>query len=242
MFCQYCNKLTKSTISKQQHEIRCKSNPFCLSMDYLKGNSSVNGKMGIDPTPCRFCSKLYNNKIALSNHVTRCADNPDRVIQTFTPAGRERAIAKNKAFRHSAETKKKLSESMKRAVDRNPEAYSSANRGRTKQIVVDGIKLQGQWEVDFYLWAKDQGLNPVRPTESFTYDWNGTRTYFPDFYIESLELYVEVKGYETDRDRAKWLQFPEKLCIIKETEIKKIKNKTFRASSLVSQSSVLIKH
>jgi hypothetical protein len=117
--------------------------------------------------------------------------------------------------------------SMKRAVENNPESYSSSNRGRTKQIIIDGIKLQGQWEVDFYNWAKNQGLEPKRPAESFTYEWNGTRSYFPDFYIESLDMYVEVKGYETDRDRAKWLTFPKKLRIIKEEEIKQIRQGCF---------------
>lgn len=63
--------------------------------------------------------------------------------------------------------------------------------------------------------------------QGFTYTWNGERTYFPDFYIESLDLYVEVKGYETDRDRAKWLHFPKKLCIIKAAEIKKIRQGSF---------------
>lgn len=116
---------------------------------------------------------------------------------------------------------------MKRAVLNNPESYSSSNRGRAKQIIVDGIKLIGQWEVDFYLWAKGQGLKPKRPTEAFKYEWNGSRWYHPDFYIESLDLYIEVKGYETDRDRAKWLHFPKKLRIIKKEEIKQIRNNTF---------------
>lgn len=125
------------------------------------------------------------------------------------------------------DNKIKHSTAMKKAVENNPESYSSSNRGRTKQIIVDGIKLQGQWEVDFYQWAKNQGLHPKRPTESFPYEWNGTRSYFPDFYIESLDMYIEVKGYETDRDRAKWLTFPKKLRIIKEAEIKQIKQGCF---------------
>jgi hypothetical protein len=116
---------------------------------------------------------------------------------------------------------------MKKAVLANPESYSSSNRGRTKQIIVDGIKLQGQWEVDFYIWARDSGLAPRRPTEAFKYEWNGERWYHPDFYIPSLGMYVEVKGYETDRDRAKWLTFPKKLRIIKEVEIKQIRKGCF---------------
>jgi hypothetical protein len=148
-------------------------------------------------------------------------------METLTQAGRERIVLKNSAYRHSEETKKKLSDSMKKAVLANPESYSSSNRGRTKQIIVDGIKLQGQWEVDFYLWAKSKGLEPKRPDQAFKYEWNGERWYHPDFYIKSLDLYIEVKGFETDRDRAKWLHFPNKLRIIKEAEIKQIRKGCF---------------
>lgn len=132
---------------------------------------------------------------------------------------------------HSKEAKEKISASMKRAVENNPEAYSSSNRGRTKQIIIDGIKLQGQWEVDFYVWAKEHHLNPQRPTQAFYYEWNGKRSYHPDFYIESIG-YVEVKGYETDRDRAKWNQFPEELFIVREQAIKNIRNNTFTIDHL----------
>jgi hypothetical protein len=121
----------------------------------------------------------------------------------------------------------KHKQSMKDAVKNNPDSYTSSNRGRTKQIIVDGIKLQGQWEVDFYNWAKEKGLSPERPTIAFKYEWNGERFYHPDFYIPSLDLYVEVKGYETDRDRAKWSQFPGKLRIIKAAEIKQIRQGCF---------------
>ena len=216
MFCQYCNKLTKSKISKQQHEIRCNSNPNGIK---VKPSYGMLGKKGANQyTYGAEMTETTKKKISESTsqiNLKRWSDPQNRI---------------------------KHSEAMKKAVENNPDAYTSANRGRTKQIIFDDIKFQGRWELDFYKWAKEKELNPVRPKSGFTYIWNGERTYFPDFYIESLDLYVEVKGYETDRDRSKWSQFPKKLCIIKETEIKKIKNKTFRASSLVSQSSVLIKH
>lgn len=184
-------------------------------------------KIVIPSTPCRHCSKEYTNSSGLSNHIKRCPSNPDREMQLLTADGKQRIRESSQKQVWSNEKKLRHSAIMKKAVDSNPDAYTSSNRGRTKQIIVDGIKFQGQWEVDFYLWAKTKGLDPKRPTESFTYEWNGTRTYFPDFYIKSKDLYVEVKGYETDRDRAKWLHFPEKLRIIKEAEIKQIRQGTF---------------
>ena len=150
---------------------------------------------------------------------------PKPVISEET---REKYRVNNKKRVWTAEKREKHSEAMLQAVKDHPESYTSSNRGRTKQFVVDGIKLLGKWEVDFYIWAKEAGLNPKRPIECFPYEWNGTRSYFPDFYIESLDLYVEVKGYETERDRAKWLAFPKKLRIIKRVDIKEIREKSFK--------------
>ena len=180
---------------------------------------------------CQHCNKEYINKSGYSNHIRRCPSNPNRIIETLTEGGRklisERTRSDNLVKWKNSAIKERHRESMRRAVRENPESYSSSNRGRTKQIIIDDIKLQGQWEVDFYQWAKSQGLNPKRPAESFRYEWNGERWYHPDFYIESKDLYVEVKGYETDRDRAKWRDFPKKLCIIKEAEIKQIRQGSF---------------
>jgi len=180
---------------------------------------------------CIYCEKEFLNKSGYSNHVRRCPKNPERKIETLTAAGRLALSLKgtenNKKKWADPSFRQKHQKGMQRAVRENPESYSSSNRGRTKQIILDGIKFQGQWEVDFYLWAKQQGFNPVKPTKAFRYYWNGERWYHPDFYIQSKDLYVEVKGYETERDRAKWSQFPEKLCIIKEKEIKQIRNNSF---------------
>jgi hypothetical protein len=201
MFCQYCNRLAKSQRSNQQHEIRCKENPSGVR---VKPSYGMLGKKGANQyTYGATCSDDTRKKLSESTselNKKRWSDPANRIKQ---------------------------SGAMKRAVENNPESYTSANRGRTKQIIVDGIKFQGQWEVDFYLWAKEAGLNPIRATKGFKYHWNGERTYFPDFYIESKDLYVEVKGYETERDRSKWSQFPEKLCIIKEKEIKQIREGCF---------------
>ena len=41
-----------------------------------------------------------------------------------------------------------------------------------------------------------------------------------DFYISDLDLYVEIKGYETEKDRCKWRDFPHKLIVLKKEEYK----------------------
>lgn len=215
--CFLCNK-DVSLFAYNRH-VKAHANP--TSKVNITESNAQSSKL------CIYCNKEYLSKIGLGNHQIRCPKNPNRQIQTFTEKGRARIIAKNKSRKWSTEQKERHSDSMKRAVENNPESYSSSNRGRSKQFIIDGIKLQGQWEVDFYLWAKKENLNPQRPTAGFKYLWNGERTYYPDFYIESLNLYVEVKGYETERDRAKWSQFPEKLCIIKEKEIKEIRKGSF---------------
>jgi hypothetical protein len=228
MKCKYCDKESKSKNANTQHELRCKSNPNRLDLSYNK----FNWKNTVIPaTPCRYCQKIYETKSALSNHIRRCPANPDRIIEVMTEDGKNRIRENNKIIsKRWDDPINRLNHSiaMKKAVKENPESYSSSNRGRTKQVIVDGIKLQGQWEVDFYLWAKESGLNPQRPTTAFKYVWNGERWYHPDFYIPSKDLYIEVKGYETDRDRAKWNQFPHKLSVIKEREIKQIRNKSFK--------------
>ena len=201
MFCRYCNRNANSIKSNQQHEIRCKENPDGAQVAPSYG---MLGKKGAN-------QYTYGSKMS--------EETKQKISKTTT-------VCNNKRW-SDPENRIKHSESMKKAVENNPESYTSANRGRTKQIIIDGIKFQGKWEVDFYKWAKENNLNPTRPTKGFKYIWNGERTYYPDFFIKSKNLYVEIKGYETERDRAKWLQFPENLCIIKETEIKKIRQGCF---------------
>lgn len=229
MKCRYCDRSAKSLNSNVQHEIRCRSNP-----NHIVGNYIANlrqGSMTINPTPCPFCSMEFTNKIGLGNHKIRCPKNPNRQIQTMSEEGKHRARVanqeKNQRLWSDPVFRQRHRESMRRAVERNPESYTSANRGRTKQIEHDGLKFQGRWELDFYLWAKKEGLYPQRNTKGFSYNWNGERTYFPDFYIACLDAYIEIKGYETDRDRAKWDQFPKKLLVIKEQQIRAIKNGNF---------------
>jgi hypothetical protein len=212
--CQYCNKLYKNTNSLRQHEIRCKDNPNKIVVR-LPRNGKTGKKGGNQFT--------YAKKMKLPAPVVS-KETINKILATKK---------KNGTLNKTQEQRIQASIYMKRAVKENPESYTSSNRGRTKQIIYDGIKFIGQWEVDFYKWAKDNNLNPQRPTNSFSYEWNGIRSYFPDFYLPMLDVYVEVKGYETERDIAKWKAFPVTLCVIKKYEIIEIKNGHFSIDKLL---------
>jgi hypothetical protein len=198
---------------------------------HVKSHTSIKSLLKKDPFikgSCIYCEKVYNNRSGLSNHIRRCPKNPERVIEKMTPEGILKRNLSCKNRKWSEEQRLKQSLAMKKAVEKYPNSYTSANRGRTKQIIVNGIKLQGKWELEFYTWAQSQNFIVEKPSEGFKYQWQGERTYFPDFYIKSLDLYIEVKGYETERDRAKWLHFPNKLRIIRSEDIKKIREGTFK--------------
>jgi len=207
MICYYCNKPVKNERSKQQHELRCKNNPDKID---VKPSYGMLGKKG---------ANQFTYGATVSESTKKKLSDSTRKLN------KERWADPEFKIRHSS--------AMKRAVELNPESYTSSNRGRVKQIVYDDIKFHGQWEVDFYKWAKSEGIDITRSVQGFKYIWNGERTYFPDFYIVSMDLYVEVKGYETERDSAKWAQFPKTICIVRQREIKMIRAGKFKKDDLV---------
>lgn len=60
------------------------------------------------------------------------------------------------------------------------------------------------------------GIKWRRPTEKFPYTFDEKlRYYTPDFYLIDENTYVEIKGYKTPKDEAKWKCFPANLRILR---------------------------
>lgn len=114
---------------------------------------------------------------------------------------------------------------MKDVVRKFPDSYSVSNvSGRTKIYEYDEFKLKGTWEVIVAEWLDSLNIKWTNKIRGFEYFFDKKiRLYFPDFYLKELNLYIEVKGFERKMDHAKWSNFPEKLIIIKNNEINKIK-------------------
>lgn len=116
---------------------------------------------------------------------------------------------------------------MKLAVEKHPESYGVSNRGRTKKIQAHGEVFQGKWELKFYEECLRCNVTIERVLVGYPYEWNGSRKYFPDFYLTDFDIFIEVKGYETDRDLAKWKHFPHRLKVIRSQHIAEIDSSEF---------------
>lgn len=123
------------------------------------------------------------------------------------------------------ERKKEQSLKMKKIVQDNPESYSSKNVcGRSKNYKYNGFILNGKWELEFAKYLNFYNLKWYKVSKSFDYFWEGEiHQYFPDFYIEEYDLYIEIKGYKTEKDEYKWCYFTNNLNVLFKNDIDEIK-------------------
>lgn len=202
---------------------------------------------------CKYCGKILSVKGR--NHIAFCKQNPERKIVDRKGEKNPRFGKKgtnqyaNPDYVESEEVKKnridrlrllnekrwnqpgareKMSLKIREAIKRNPESYSSSNvSGRAKIYEYREFRLKGTWELKFAEWLDRNFLEWTNKIEGFEYEWQGAkRTYFPDFYIKSLNLYVEIKGYERERDIEKWKSV-KNLVVIKKDVMKRILTNSF---------------
>jgi len=113
---------------------------------------------------------------------------------------------------------------MRNAVLKNPDSYTANNvSGRTPIINYKNFKLKGSWELETAKWLDRQNIKWTTVKEGFDYFWeNSLHTYYPDFYLPEYNMFIEVKGYERERDKAKW-SVVNNLIVIKKHEINLMK-------------------
>ena len=193
------------------------------------------------PNLCLLCKKEISLKKRKNNCCNKsCSQKLKMKLNPLTKEQLNKISEKQKILQKKVWTKEKRLEhslKMKKAVNDNPESYSSKNVcGRVKTIkTVDSLGNEtsclGKWEllvIDYLNKNNIRWSNKIE--ENFQYYWNESyHRYFPDFKLLDYDnVFIEVKGYERDRDIAKWEQFPHKLIIIKKEEIEKLKTNKFQ--------------
>ena len=201
MICKFCNKICKNDNSLHQHEIRCYDNP-----------NKIKTKHSLETI------RKISEKMKLAN------SNSTRV---WKKESREKIGKFSKEFNSTywtEEKRKEHSNLMKKVVQENPESYSTSNvSGRAKIYTHRGIKLKGTWEVRIAEMLDENEIKWTNEIIPIPYFWNNSwHLYFPDFYLIDMDKYIEVKGYQRDRDESKWSYVKKPLIIIKNSDIKSL--------------------
>lgn len=170
----------------------------------LGGHISSHNRKKKDKKPtikiCKYCDKEFENGWKLGAHIINCIKNPN-----FNTIRKNRALSKTGTLL-SDSTKEKISNTIKEKVERG-NWHLSFSKSRTYKY--RGSYFHGKWELEYAKWLDKNNIKWRRPTEQFQYQFGKIiRYYTPDFYLIDEGIYVEIKGYPTDKDFAKWDSFP----------------------------------
>jgi hypothetical protein len=204
--------MCKNENSLRNHERLCKSNP---------------NRQNIVSNFIAYNKKRKELSIPGSNQFIKAKQN-GMEIPTVSDETRKKLSIASKGRRYSDEHKKKHSIRMKKAVLENPDSYSAKNvSGRAPIIEYNGFYLKGSWELMVAKYLDKLDIKWINKIDGIPYEWNGSNhLYFPDFYLTEYDTYIEVKGYERERDRCKW-KVLDNLIVIKKKEIELIRNSKY---------------
>lgn len=124
------------------------------------------------------------------------------------------------------ERREQHSRKMKEAVQNNPDSYTKKNvSGRAKLYTVlsssGETTVKGSWELKIANWLNENQIAWTNDIEPYSYFWNCRwHLYFPDFLLLESNLLIEVKGYQRERDEAKWKSVTDReLIILKQKQL-----------------------
>lgn len=210
--------------------------------------------MGIKMFICQFCERICKNSNQGKNHQLRCQNNPDRKVTRVKRTSQQKLNQslrnkENNTVQHLQKWRANLSDADKLKISeqnrkRNLTRPKKINEQISKTIQqkvkkgewhtsvakkmryeYKGYVLHGKWELAYAKWLDHNNIVWQKCSESFSYTFEGKyRKYTPDFYLVELDEYVEIKGYETEKDKAKWSQFPihRKLKVLKKRELEEL--------------------
>lgn len=211
LFCKYCGKQCKNLNSLKQHEVRCKKNPSSIlvkdnlyeyRLKLQSGDKTVWNKGLTKDTDDRVKAQgeTYHNKYVNGEIKIWCAglskETDDR-IKTYST---------------------KISETVSNKIENSDWHCQSRKRIEYNDNVFDS-----DWEFEFVKFLDSHNIKWIRKISPFIYIYkNSEHKYFPDLYLPDHDLYIEIKGRCTEKDKAKWDQFDKKLDIYFLKDLKKL--------------------
>ena len=209
MTCQYCNKEVKNKNSKTQHELRCKDNPNVrvdLRELFLK------------------CRSIPWNKGLTKETDIRMKNLSKSVSETFKNNG-IKPIGISSTIKLENERRKRISNTMKKNGISGGLREGSGRGVKTwyNSPIAGRVYLRSTYELKYAKWLDKNNINWKQNLKSFEYKFqNKIRKYYPDFYLVNEDCYIEIKGFKTKQDEAKWKYFPNKLKILYKEDLEKL--------------------
>ncbi len=206
LICFHCGKECKNDNSLRNHERLCKCNPqrqFTLfqNLEFQRNKIGNGGENQFTK------AKRLGLKFPEVSEATR---------EKIKKASLSRTASWHK------ENGKRISKSINKKVEEGT-WHTSLAKNMHKEY--KGIDLHGSWEFEYVKYLDANGIQWIRNKDSFSYVYNEKeRRYTPDFYLLESDVYVEIKGYKTEKDEAKWSQFPKhrKLIVLMAKELKQL--------------------
>lgn len=232
MNCIFCNRIINNKGSLTAHQKVCKLNPKKIKFNRSpnagrqKGCIAWNkGKTNIEIYGIERAQEL---KIKYSEAIKKAFATKGSFWDNMTDSQKE-----------------KFREDHKVAINKRYENGWLPKAGRCKKIQFKSrfagvVTVDGTWEFELASYFETNNIKWARNKKRFLYnnEKNVESYYTPDFYLPDQNIFIEVKGYETQKDRCKWKYFTEVLYVFKLNEIKKIKqniclNDVLRESKLI---------
>ena len=96
--------------------------------------------------------------------------------------------------------------------------------GRSKSGWYKGYYCNSSYELAWVIYSLDNNVKFKRNTKGFEYtNTEGSiSNYYPDFYVETTETFIEIKGYKEKEFYNKYNSFKEKIMVIDKKDIKPI--------------------
>jgi hypothetical protein len=151
--------------------------------------------------------------MSLGGHMVFCKENPLR--ETTLKKVSQKALGRPLSNEH----KRNVSLTVSRKVEQGT-WHNSFSKCRKKLYA--GQSFDGSWEVELARWFDSEKIEWIRNQESFPYFFEKDRKYIPDFYLPQIDCYVEVKGWKTAKDDAKWSHFPKRLIVLSGTDLQNL--------------------
>ena len=206
--CKYCGKLCKNKNSLVQHEIRCGKNPSAR-----KTYREIKG---------------FNNKGRAAWNKGLTKETDERVAKGSITYQQNKALGKHKDTTGENNVSKRpdvVNKISLTCLDKSKNGTWHKSLAKNMHYNYNGIDLDGKWELYYAIYLDSNNINWERCNKRFKYIFEDSIHYYtPDFYIIDTDEYIEIKGYETAKDRVKWNQFPKelKLIILKEKDLKEL--------------------